>query len=214
MNKSVYVVLLLLLCQCKTIKYELGGETNNAFEKDKCYAECLVSFEDVTIVSKDSYNVYLGNESDEKVSTEIKSIILQESTTKWEKRKADRNCLSSNPDDCVVWCLVEVPEIRKEIRILVDTSQSNQFENKKIEHQVFGQRKEWIEVMCKTDITKSLLSRLQIILNENGYYYGDTTKIVDKEILSSLKRFQKDFDLPIGKLDFETLDVLGITTPD
>ena len=29
--------------------------------------------------------------------------------TKWVKRKADKNCLSADPNDCLVWCLVEVP---------------------------------------------------------------------------------------------------------
>ena len=29
-------------------------------------------------------------------------------TTKWEKKKANENCLSANPDDCLVWYLVEV----------------------------------------------------------------------------------------------------------
>ena len=41
-------------------------------------------------------------------------------STRWEKRKADRNCLSANPDDCLVWCLVEVPaqyrNITKQVR--------------------------------------------------------------------------------------------------
>ncbi len=26
---------------------------------------------------------------------------------KWVKKKADQNCLSANPEDCLVWCLVE-----------------------------------------------------------------------------------------------------------
>lgn len=30
-------------------------------------------------------------------------------TTKWVKRQADRNCLSADPEDCLVWCLIEVP---------------------------------------------------------------------------------------------------------
>ncbi|MCL4115890.1 UNVERIFIED_CONTAM: hypothetical protein GTU68_053513 [Idotea baltica] len=30
-------------------------------------------------------------------------------STKWVKKKADRNCLSADPNDCLVWCLVEVP---------------------------------------------------------------------------------------------------------
>ena len=30
-------------------------------------------------------------------------------STKWVKKRADANCLSANPDDCLVWCLVETP---------------------------------------------------------------------------------------------------------
>ncbi len=30
-------------------------------------------------------------------------------STRWERRKADKNCLSADPEDCLVWCLVEVP---------------------------------------------------------------------------------------------------------
>lgn len=30
-------------------------------------------------------------------------------TQKWVKRKTDENCLSSDPEDCMVWCLEEVP---------------------------------------------------------------------------------------------------------
>lgn len=31
-------------------------------------------------------------------------------STKWVKKRADRNCLSANPDDCLVWCLIEIKE--------------------------------------------------------------------------------------------------------
>ncbi len=43
------------------------------------------------------------------------SILTSPATTKWEKRKTDANCLSANPDDCLVWCLVEVPAQYKEV---------------------------------------------------------------------------------------------------
>ena len=29
--------------------------------------------------------------------------------TKWIRKKSDRDCLGADPDDCFVWCLVEVP---------------------------------------------------------------------------------------------------------
>ena len=35
--------------------------------------------------------------------------IMIDRGTEWVKKKADRNCLSADPDDCLVWCLVEVP---------------------------------------------------------------------------------------------------------
>ena len=41
--------------------------------------------------------------------TERETIETKPATTKWVKKKADRNCLSADPEDCLVWCLVEVP---------------------------------------------------------------------------------------------------------
>ncbi len=41
--------------------------------------------------------------------TESEQIEVAPATTKWVRRKADRNCLSADPNDCLVWCLVEVP---------------------------------------------------------------------------------------------------------
>ncbi len=36
--------------------------------------------------------------------------ISQSSGHKWVKKRADKNCLSNDPDDCMIWCLVEIPE--------------------------------------------------------------------------------------------------------
>ncbi len=41
--------------------------------------------------------------------TDSKSKAAANPTTKWVKKRGDANCLSQNPDDCMVWCLVEVP---------------------------------------------------------------------------------------------------------
>ncbi|MCP4121831.1 MAG: peptidoglycan-binding protein [Bacteroidetes bacterium] len=40
--------------------------------------------------------------------TETETIPVSSASTKWVKKKA-QNCVSSNPDDCLVWCLVDVP---------------------------------------------------------------------------------------------------------
>lgn len=36
-------------------------------------------------------------------------IPVRPASTKWIRKKPDRNCLGEDPDDCFVWCLVEVP---------------------------------------------------------------------------------------------------------
>ncbi len=41
--------------------------------------------------------------------TVTETIEVRPAHTKWVKRKADRNCLSADPNDCQVWVLVEVP---------------------------------------------------------------------------------------------------------
>lgn len=41
--------------------------------------------------------------------TESERIEVAPATTKWVRRKADRNCLSADSNDCMVWCLTEVP---------------------------------------------------------------------------------------------------------
>ena len=43
-------------------------------------------------------------------------IEIAPASTKWVKRKADKNCLSADPNDCMVWCLVEVPAQYKTIK--------------------------------------------------------------------------------------------------
>jgi len=41
--------------------------------------------------------------------TQSEQIETAPAATKWVKKRADRNCLSADPNDCLVWCLVEVP---------------------------------------------------------------------------------------------------------
>lgn len=53
--------------------------------------------------------------------TQTERIEVSPSATKWVKRQADRNCLSADPNDCLIWCLVEVPaqfkNVTKQVRV-------------------------------------------------------------------------------------------------
>lgn len=37
------------------------------------------------------------------------SIEVRAASAKWTKKRKDRDCLSANPDDCLIWALIEVP---------------------------------------------------------------------------------------------------------
>ena len=39
--------------------------------------------------------------------TETEKIQTQAARTEWKKGKADAGCLSADPEDCKVWCLVD-----------------------------------------------------------------------------------------------------------
>ncbi len=47
--------------------------------------------------------------------TQTDRVMVTPATTKWVQKKADPNCLSADPNDCLVWCLVEVPATYKSI---------------------------------------------------------------------------------------------------
>lgn len=61
-----------------------------------------------------------------KYETVTETVEVAPATTKWIKRKGDRNCLSANPEDCLVWCKVEVPAqfrtITKKVNVGCDGS--------------------------------------------------------------------------------------------
>ncbi len=54
--------------------------------------------------------------------TVTEQVLVSPATTKWVKGKATKDCISSNPEDCRVWCLKEVPaEYRTVTRKILKT---------------------------------------------------------------------------------------------
>lgn len=203
-----YSLLLIMFAQCKTQQFKQGLTRDG-----KCFAKCLILVE--VMAESEVYMVYTGNESEENVEVDYKEIITQPASTRWVKKKADKNCLSADPNDCLVWCLVNEEEKVRRVKILVDTTQSNNYVKETIVKSTNPSPNdkryfEWKEVLCQQDITKSIISQIQTTLRNNQSYYGEINGDFDEITQKSLTSFQKDNGLPIGQLDFETLDVLGI----
>lgn len=109
-------------------------------EPGKCYARCLIAdkygfvtetvidqpksvkkiklpalyttvYDTVVIRPKSSRIIRVPAEYE----TVREQVMVSPSTTKWVKGKADAGCLSANPADCQVMCLVEVPATYKTV---------------------------------------------------------------------------------------------------
>ena len=215
------VVVIALLCyQCNILQYEdtseginyrAGSYNTGKVEDGRCYGKCLMpdSYETYT----EEYIAYTGNALKEDVDVEVVEIELRPESSRWIRKKADGNCMSADPEDCLVWCLVEVPAITREVTVLLDTTQSKHYTIERIEHTDMvekGGYTAWTEVLCMEEITEVLVGQIQNALKEKGYYDEVNTLQFDVKTKASLMRFQKENNLPVGQLDFETLEALEV----
>jgi len=97
---------LLSACNVNYTPRSQSYKSNNGppMEAGKCYAKSKIL--STTLADVVTLPMYIGSDSS---SVEFDKYIVQEGEkrTKWVKKKADKNCLSKNPDECLVWCLVE-----------------------------------------------------------------------------------------------------------
>lgn len=189
------------------------GSISSSNNEGKCYAKCLIE-KSTIIYSADKYAVYTGNEEEEDVDISIVKVELKPRFTKWLKKRADGDCHAPNPEDCMVWCLVHKPAITEEVKVLQDTSQSTNYEYRAISYKHVpepgGGHTEWRQVLCEEDLTSAIITDLQKALTDLGYFNSSETYEFDSETKKALIAFQRELELPIGNLNFETLDVLGI----
>lgn len=175
-------------------------------EPGKCYAKCLMAdhYEEVT----DTLGIYTLDEI-------IPSEILTEkevkpSSIEWTKKQVLENCESSNPDDCYVWCLVEVPAEYESPSIHVDSTQRQQLviiDIRKLIKQ--GGYTEWKQVLCEKDINTNLIDEVCDSLQNRGFEINGA-KTKGPKYKTALINFQKANNLPVGQLDIETLKALDI----
>lgn len=144
------------------------------------------------------------------------STLLKEPASKWEKKKADKNCLSANPEDCLVWCLVEGDRDYYEYYTLIDTSINKQFE---INNSDSGgnvnleKYRKWKEVLCEADITEDIFYDLQEALIDLDYMLSSDKEdypTINSKMKEALANFQRDKKLPMGYLTIESLSLLGV----
>ncbi len=176
-------------------------------EKGKCYAKCMMPEE--TLFVDMEYPVFTGGDE---TGVDIKTVdILAPGTTKWVKKQKEEPCYSENPDDCMVWILVESGSVKETIKVVQNIDETDKYELKtfKVGELKAAEISEWQEVLCANKITKDFIFRLQMKLISNGYELK-TNREMDKETKSAIQDFQEKNKLPKGNLNIQTLRALGL----
>jgi len=179
-------------------------------EPGKCYAKCKspVVYENIV----EDRVLYTGEpiEADylEHISQEIRP-----AGTKWIKKKTE-NCLSANPDDCLIWCLSTVPAETEEYILVKDTTQTSEYKVETVEYRKpvsFGGEIEWQEVICQNKIDKGLVQDIATVLIDEGFYSDN--KIPSKlnmQLTKAMVEYQKEYGLYSGQMTMETLNHMKI----
>ncbi|MCI5056395.1 MAG: peptidoglycan-binding protein [Flavobacteriales bacterium] len=203
----------------------------------------------------------------EQYETISEQILVTPSRTEWVKGSSEENCMGSNPSDCKVWCLKEVPAeyktvykralktpakyeeiktepryktIYKEIvdqparvieetvpakfrteyrRVLVEEAKTIEeivpaqyttvTKKVMVQEEMVGT---WTEILCKAELTPNRIEQIQRALLGEGYDIGPhgVDNVFGRNTIKALTKYQEDNDLPIGNLNIETLEYLGV----
>jgi hypothetical protein len=207
------IVLIFLFHITTSICIAQPGDAPKDSKPGSCYAKCLIN--DYGILDgQTSFPIFIGDDATGILldTIEIKS---KESTIKWMKKKTHRNCLEINPEDCLVFCMVEIPNKIDTIIVVVDTSVTDDYAWETFDTSksiVKGNHTEWREVVCGQEIEDGFFNTLAAALDKHGFYVvnWEEKNVFMTELKAKLQEFQRANRLPIGVLDLETLEYLGL----
>lgn len=208
MKKMLFLFLISIFSSIP-MKAQLGMDMPTDREPGSCYAKSLIS-DKVEIVDKKLPISRKGAEGGEALS-----VLVAEATTKWVKKKSDKPCHSNNPEDCSVWCLVEVPAKYETFYVVKDTIANPDFEWQTFQVQEVvekGGGTAWQKVICNSQVTPKFLRKLAASLTDKGYpvTFVGNGNVMGSDFKAALIKYQKENYLPIGSLDFTTMRSLGL----
>lgn len=134
-----------------------------------------------------------------KYKTITKKVLVTPATTKQVEIPAQyTNVSQSLLKNGPVTNVVEIPQQTKTITKRVLDKQ--------------GEYSDWREVLCGNKFTASVNRQIQRALIAKGYDIGvhGVDDIIGKDTRAALMQFQRDNGLPVGNLNLETLDALGV----
>lgn len=197
MQRTFFILTLLVLSQISPV-----AQT----PLDNIALSCSNTYKIDDLASLEEWRIYTGTNAG--IKTYQLTIPGQVKKTKWEKKKADRNCLSADPNDCMVWCLVEIPARPTEVFEVVHSSTPSA-DISSLPTITSEESYIVMDEVCKIDYNQKTLNQLSQILHNQGYLGKQKEfKQLSGRLLKALNQMQEDFFLPIGQLNGPTLKVL------
>lgn len=218
MKKYCWIFLMLTsyLCQSQSNSNSEKNDIGKIFKKDGvCYSKYLKHEYEA---KEETYPIFTGTKKKRGVKIKRKTIILKEGTKgTWEKRKADKNCLSSDPNDCMVWCLVgAIPDETATFAYVKNTDKTTEWEMQTFTiYKKIDSIEDEVEVVCSARVTDELLYEIQSKLIDLNYLQKPKVKTkinLLKKVKEALVHFQHNNNLPVGNFDVQTLAKLGINS--
>lgn len=136
----------------------------------------------------------------------------QPKTMRWIKKKADKNCLSANQEDCLVWCQVEVPATYQITKDYIDETPEN-FSTKEFFSENFENLSglpEWHPILCEELVDEEIVKQVIQELIYEEYLPEDAQFEMTEQIWAALFKFQINNKLPAGSLNLATLDFMNL----
>ena len=69
---------------------------------------------------------------------------------------------------------------------------------------------EWRPILCSTNVSEDIISRLQIALQDKGFNVGVIDGVLGAGTMNAIKRYQRDNGLAEGQITIETLESLDV----
>jgi len=133
----------------------------------------------------------------EAVTKDVKKVVLDTPATVKEE---------------IVPAVYETVKIEKLVVEAKETRRPIEAEYKTIEKRkkVVDSSMAWQRILCQTNMTKDVVKKIQISLNERGYNAGKPDGSMGRGTRAALEKFQKENALATGGITYETLNALNI----
>lgn len=194
------------------------------FHPDSCYEKCLIQGNYGPRYF--SFYEYTGDNPN-LPGIKAEKIIMQQKRPSWRKERfipikcnnetendsaLDPECDSQYPNNCLMWDLKMGNELSYVFNIVIDTVSikdykvNNQFEWVAKREEVF----KWTEVVCASDLNDELIRQIYDVLSVD-FRPGKTYEGFSGQFQEALIEYQQIMDLPVGGINFKTLDHMGIS---